>query len=63
MMQEWGWVGPAFLLNMNFEVVAPGTERALWSIVDADWSPKPVYEALKQLAKIGKQVSAPGARG
>ena len=51
MMQEWGWVGPAFLLNMNFEVVAPGTERALWSIVDADWSPKPVYEALKQLAK------------
>ena len=51
MMRDWGWVGPAFLWNLNFEVVAPGTERALWSIVTVDWSPKPVYTALKQMAK------------
>lgn len=51
MMRDWGWVGPAFLWNLNFRVVSPGTERALWGIVDADWSPLPVYTALKQMAK------------
>ncbi len=51
MMKDWGWVGPAFLWNLNFAVLAPGTERALWSIVDADWRPLPVYAALKQMAK------------
>ncbi len=51
MMQDWGWVGPAFLWNLNFAVVAPGTERALWSIVTPDWVPLPVYEALKQMAQ------------
>ena len=42
MMKDWGWVGPAFLWNLNFAVLAPGTERALWGIVTADWSPLPV---------------------
>ena len=51
MMKDWGWVGPAFLWNLNFAVVAPGTERALWSIVTPDWGPLPVYTALKQMAK------------
>ncbi len=51
MMKDWGWVGPAFLWNLNFAVVAPGTERALWSIVTPDWAPFPVYTALKQMAK------------
>ncbi len=51
MMRDWGWVGPAFLWNLNFAVLAPGTERALWGIVTADWSPLPVYTALKQMAK------------
>ena len=50
MMRDWGWVGPAFLWNLNFRVVAPGTERALWGIVGADWSPLPVYTSLKQMA-------------
>ncbi len=61
MMQDWGWVGPAFLWNLNFAVVAPGTERALWSIVSADWVPLPVYTALKQMTKIGEQVDGPDA--
>ena len=51
MMRDWGWVGPAFLWNLNFAVLAPGTELALWSIVDADWEPLPVYVALKQMAQ------------
>ena len=51
MMKDWGWVGPAFLWNLNFAVVAPGTERALWSIVTPDWVPLPVYTALKKMAK------------
>ena len=51
MMRDWGWVGPAFLWNLNFAVLAPGTEQALWGIVTADWSPLPVYTALKQMAK------------
>ena len=51
MMRDWGWVGPAFLWNLNFRVVAPGTERALWGIVGADWSPLPVYTAKKKMAK------------
>ncbi|MYA05034.1 MAG: LysM peptidoglycan-binding domain-containing protein [Caldilineaceae bacterium SB0664_bin_22] len=51
MMQDWGWVGPAFLWNLNFGVVSPGTAQAMWGIVGADWSPLPVYTALKQMAK------------
>ena len=34
MMKNWGWVGPAFLWNLNFRVVANGTELAQWGIVD-----------------------------
>lgn len=54
MMRDWGWVGPAFLWNLNFRVVSPGTERTVWSIVfadTADGEPLPLYTALKQMAK------------
>ena len=54
MMRDWGWVGPAFLWNLNFRVVSPGTERTVWSIVfadTADGGPLPLYTALKQMAK------------
>lgn len=51
MMRDWGWIGPAFLWNLNFAVLAPGTERELWGIVASDWSLRPVYTALKQMAK------------
>ena len=51
MMRNWGWAGPAFLWNLNFRVVANGTERAQWGIVNSDWSPLPAYTALKQVAK------------
>ena len=51
MMREWGWVGPAFLWNLNFRVVADGTEKAQWGIVGNDWQPLPVYSALKGMPK------------
>jgi uncharacterized protein YgiM (DUF1202 family) len=51
MMRNWGWVGPAFLWNLNFRVVADGTEKAQWGIVGNDWQPLPVYNALKTMAK------------
>jgi len=51
MMKEWGWVAPPILWNLNFRVIADATERAQWGIVDNDWSPLPVYEALQQLDK------------
>ena len=47
----WGWVGPAFLWNLNFRVVANGTELAQWGIVDPAWNPLPVYTALAQMPK------------
>ena len=51
MMKNWGWVGPAFLWNLNFRVVANGTELAQWGIVDSSWNPLPVYTALSQMPK------------
>jgi uncharacterized protein YraI len=51
MMKNWGWVGPAFLWNLNFRVVANGTEKAQWGIVDSNWNPLPAYTALSQMPK------------
>jgi uncharacterized protein YraI len=51
MMKGWGWVGPAFLWNLNFRVIANGTELAQWGIVDPSWAPLPAYTALAQMAK------------
>jgi uncharacterized protein YgiM (DUF1202 family) len=51
MMRNWGWVGPAFLWNLNFRVVANGTEKAQWGIVDPNWNPLPVFHALRDMPK------------
>jgi hypothetical protein len=51
LMKQWGFVGVAFLWNLNFEVVAGGTEKAQWGIVRGDWSPTPTYSALKAMKK------------
>ena len=51
MMRDWGWVGPAFLWNLNFRVVANGTEKAQWGIVDPVWGPLPAYNALAAMPK------------
>jgi len=51
MGKQWGWVGVMFLWNLNFKVVAPGSEMAQWGIVDEAWRPMPVYNALKAMPK------------
>ena len=51
LMKQWGFVGVAFLWNLNFEVVAPGTEKAQWAIINGDWSPTQTYNALRTMSK------------
>lgn len=51
MMKAWGWVGPAFLWNLNFRVTNPGSEMAQWGIVDQGWGPLPIYSALRDMPK------------
>ncbi len=51
MMRNWGFVGPAFLWNLNFRVVANGTEKAQWGIVGPNWDPLPTYNALAGMPK------------
>jgi len=51
LMKQWGFVGTAFLWNLNFEVVAPGTEKAQWGIVNGDWTPTLTYKKLRSMRK------------
>ncbi len=51
MMRNWGFVGPAFLWNLNFRVVADGSEKAQWGIVRNDYGPLPTYHALQGMGK------------
>jgi hypothetical protein len=51
MAKAWGFVGPMFLWNLNFKMVAPGSEQAQWGIVDQNGAPLPVYNALAAMPK------------
>ena len=51
MMKSWGFVGPAFLWNLNFRMTNPGTELEQWGIVDRGGNPLPVYQALAAMPK------------
>ncbi len=51
LMKDWGWVAAPILWNLNFRVIAPGTEKEQWGIVNPDWTPLPVYERLKAMPK------------
>ena len=51
LMKQWGFVGVAFLWNLNFRVVNSTGEVAQWGIVWEDWSPTPAYNALKSMPK------------
>jgi cell division septation protein DedD len=51
LMKQWGFVGVAFLWNLNFDVVAPGTEKAQWAILNSDWTATPTYSGLKSMPK------------
>ena len=51
MMKNWGWVGAALVWNLNFRVVAPGSEQAQWGMVDEGWNPLPIFHAVKAMPK------------
>ncbi|MFZ5917189.1 MAG: endo-1,4-beta-xylanase [Chloroflexota bacterium] len=51
MGKSWGWVGPMFLWNLNFRQIVPWSEQAMWSIIEQDGAPLPVYVALQNMAK------------
>ncbi|MFN8441161.1 MAG: SH3 domain-containing protein [Caldilineaceae bacterium] len=51
MAKAWGWAGPMILWNLNFRVVADGTEKAQWGIVKNDWTPLPAFSALASMPK------------
>jgi len=52
MGRSWGWVGPMFVWNLNFAPVSGAyDEKAKFGIVRADWSPRPAYAALRDMAK------------
>lgn len=47
-----GGYGPMFVWNLNFApVTGPHDEKAAFSIVRNDWSPRPAYHALKSMGK------------
>ncbi|WP_051914746.1 cellulase family glycosylhydrolase [Thermorudis peleae] len=49
---QWPWVTGMFVWNLNFSVlVGPNDEKGPWSVVNRDWSPRPAYRALQQMAK------------
>jgi hypothetical protein len=50
--QNWPWVTGMFVWNLNFSTVAPPSdEKYPWSVLNGDWSPRPSYTALKNMAK------------
>ena len=52
MGKAWGWVGVAFLWNLNFAPVAgKQDEKAAFGIVRDDWSPRPAFAALRDMPK------------
>ena len=49
---EWPWVTGMFVWNLNYAVIAsPDDEVAPWSVLNADWSPRPAFEALRAMPK------------
>jgi uncharacterized protein YraI len=46
-----GYVGAAFLWNLDGAISNPNGSASMWSAVDASWNPRPVYTALQQMAK------------
>jgi hypothetical protein len=57
MMQQRSWVGAAFVWNLNWQTFAnPHTDEcALFGILNADWSPRPMYSALAAMPKPNAQ--------
>lgn len=49
---NWPWMTGMFVWNLNFSTISPPTdEKFPWSVVNADWSPRPAYDALRKMPK------------
>jgi len=49
---EWKWVGGMFVWTLNWStLVTPEDEKYAWSALNEDWSPRPAYEALRDMPK------------
>ena len=49
---EWPWVGVMLVWNLNFSTITdPSDEKYSWSVVYADWNPRPAYRALQEMPK------------
>ncbi|CAN5313180.1 hypothetical protein BH23CHL1_BH23CHL1_06930 [soil metagenome] len=52
MLNEWDWVSGAFVWNLNWSTLAPPEdEKFPWSAVNAEWTPRPAYDAMRALPK------------
>jgi LysM repeat protein len=50
--RSYSFVGAMFVWNLNFcPVAGAGAEQCYWGIVQPDWSPRPAYDALKNMPK------------
>lgn len=51
-VDEWGWCTGAFVWNLNWStLVDESDEKYPWSALNADWSPRPQYEAVSEVPK------------
>ena len=50
--RDWGHAGVMFLWNLNYwSASGPYDEKAKYSILRGNWTPRPVYEAYRDLDK------------
>ncbi len=52
MRTEWDWVSGAFVWNLNWSTLTDASdEKFPWSAVTSDWSPRPAFEAMRDMPK------------
>jgi hypothetical protein len=50
--RDYPWMGVMFLWTLNHSVVVPPSdEKHPWAVLRGDWSPRPAYEAVKNMSK------------
>jgi hypothetical protein len=50
--KSYPWMGVMFVWNLNFATVTqPSDEKYPWGVLNADWTPRPAYTALKNMPK------------
>jgi hypothetical protein len=50
--KKYPWMGVMAMWNLNYSTIVPETdEKHAWSIIKADYTPRPAYLALKSMPK------------